>query len=272
MPHRDAFAVALAILSIGSVRLILYPLWRLRELSSFNQSDRYHKLHISYGVTVLINVGVIIVLWTSVHGQFNAGLGRLVALPHVDRMVFWFGALVFCTRSATVVVQHLLLPLRFANQPFEMSVPPADAAQVGSLRTEVEGLWAVVQEVTATVDAKLPTDPNRLSPTPTNTNRFRSNAAADPNATNGETTPLISLFGWQPNNGSIIGNFERVLAFLLVYNQQYSALGFVLTAKSIARMKKLEDEHFAEYYLIGTFCSMTLAFFLGYVGQHLFPT
>ena len=38
-----------------------------------------------------------------------------------------------------------------------------------------------------------------------------------------------------------------------------SMVGFALTAKSIARFKKLDDSSFAEYFLIGTFISFILA-------------
>ncbi len=56
--------------------------------------------------------------------------------------------------------------------------------------------------------------------------------------------------------GRKIGTIERfiMLAFLSV--NQYTAMGFVLTAKSIARYDKItKDEKFAEYYLLGTLVS-----------------
>lgn len=55
--------------------------------------------------------------------------------------------------------------------------------------------------------------------------------------------------------GAIIGTLERYLIFILLYLNQYSAIGLVLTAKSIARYKELENKSFAEYYLIGTLLS-----------------
>ena len=38
-------------------------------------------------------------------------------------------------------------------------------------------------------------------------------------------------------------------------NNQFGLIGFVLTAKSIARFKQMEDKNFAEKYLIGTLTS-----------------
>ena len=45
-----------------------------------------------------------------------------------------------------------------------------------------------------------------------------------------------------------------------MYNQ-FSAMAFVLTAKSVARFKEIEqDKNKAEYYLIGTLLSVVSAF------------
>lgn len=45
----------------------------------------------------------------------------------------------------------------------------------------------------------------------------------------------------------------------LVLNNQLGAIGFVLTAKTIARFKQLEDREFAERYLVGTLLSVAIA-------------
>lgn len=73
----------------------------------------------------------------------------------------------------------------------------------------------------------------------------------------------------QNNNhaGSLIGKLERlIIAFLVMYDG-YGGIGFVLTAKSLARHEKLSDPKFAEDYLVGTLSStaiaMVLAQFLG---------
>lgn len=61
------------------------------------------------------------------------------------------------------------------------------------------------------------------------------------------------------NAGALIGVFERLLILFMLYANQYAAIGFVLTAKSIARYNKIaEDPKFAEYYLLGTLLSSLL--------------
>ena len=59
--------------------------------------------------------------------------------------------------------------------------------------------------------------------------------------------------------GRIIGKLERVVIAILVLCNQIGAIGFVLTAKSIARYRQLEDQAFAEKYLIGTLSSTAIA-------------
>lgn len=59
--------------------------------------------------------------------------------------------------------------------------------------------------------------------------------------------------------GTAIGILERFIVALLTYLGQYEAIAFVIAAKSIARFKRLEDQEFAETYIIGTLSSVLLA-------------
>jgi len=68
------------------------------------------------------------------------------------------------------------------------------------------------------------------------------------------------------NAGGIIGLLERIAILLFLSINQYSAIGLVLTAKSIARYNKIsENKEFAEYYLIGTLLSTVIAVFSYFV-------
>ena len=58
--------------------------------------------------------------------------------------------------------------------------------------------------------------------------------------------------------GNIIGKLERIIIAILLLNNQFGVIGFVLTAKSIARFKQMEDKNFAEKYLIGTLTSFLI--------------
>ncbi len=59
--------------------------------------------------------------------------------------------------------------------------------------------------------------------------------------------------------GRLIGVLERSILFFLILGGQYSALGFVITAKAMARFKSLDDRNFSEYFLLGTLLSVSMA-------------
>lgn len=59
--------------------------------------------------------------------------------------------------------------------------------------------------------------------------------------------------------GAFIGTIERIVVLVFLSVNQYSAIGLILTAKSIARYQKItENKEFAEYYLLGTLLSVLL--------------
>ena len=72
------------------------------------------------------------------------------------------------------------------------------------------------------------------------------------------------LFKRDNNAGRFIGSIERIVMLVLISLGQYSAIGFVLTAKSIARYDRIsKDKEFAEYYLLGTLISTMLVLICG---------
>ncbi|RMF61365.1 MAG: hypothetical protein D6743_13665 [Calditrichaeota bacterium] len=80
---------------------------------------------------------------------------------------------------------------------------------------------------------------------------------------------------WKPaqdevedNLGAFIGTLERILTIILVGLNSFSAVGFVVAMKSIARYERVQKEKaFAEYFLAGTMLSMLLAIVLGLIVQ-----
>jgi hypothetical protein len=65
------------------------------------------------------------------------------------------------------------------------------------------------------------------------------------------------------NRGRVIGLLERVLIYAFVLSGQFGAIGFTLAAKGFTRFKELENRGFAEYVLIGTLLSSTVALAIG---------
>lgn len=66
-------------------------------------------------------------------------------------------------------------------------------------------------------------------------------------------------FKGMKNGGLIIGYMERLFIMSLVSIGQASMIGFVLATKTIVRFKKLDQDRFAEYFIVGTFISYLFA-------------
>lgn len=69
--------------------------------------------------------------------------------------------------------------------------------------------------------------------------------------------------------GLVIGFLERFIILTFVLLNQYSAIAFIFTAKSIARFEELKNRIFAEYYLIGTLSSVSFTIFCGEIIKFL---
>lgn len=73
------------------------------------------------------------------------------------------------------------------------------------------------------------------------------------------------------NAGAIIGAFERIVMFAMMYINVAIAIGIVLTAKTISRYDQIsKDKAFSQYYLIGTLYSMTLAILIFIVTRSIY--
>ncbi|MFS0556762.1 DUF3307 domain-containing protein [Brevibacillus sp. 179-C9.3 HS] len=69
----------------------------------------------------------------------------------------------------------------------------------------------------------------------------------------------------QSSRGTIIGYIERLLVVFLTIYGAYPAIGFIVTAKSFARLKQLDDREWAEYFILGTLTSMFMGLLCGIV-------
>ena len=69
--------------------------------------------------------------------------------------------------------------------------------------------------------------------------------------------------------GELIGKLERLIVAALVLNGAAASIGFVLTAKSVARFKQFDDKDFAERYLVGTLLSVSIALCIVLIGEKM---
>jgi hypothetical protein len=78
-----------------------------------------------------------------------------------------------------------------------------------------------------------------------------------------------------PNAGMYIGILERLFVFCFIVLNQWSALGFLIAAKSIFRFSDLsraKDRKLTEYVIIGTLLSFGMAVLIGLAYQVLLST
>jgi len=68
----------------------------------------------------------------------------------------------------------------------------------------------------------------------------------------------LELDGLQ-NGGRLIGQLERALIFLLIFIGEPAGIGFLVAAKSILRFEEAKKQKLAEYVLIGTLLSFSIA-------------
>jgi hypothetical protein len=67
------------------------------------------------------------------------------------------------------------------------------------------------------------------------------------------------------NGGATIGKLERALIFILIGVGQPAGIGFLVAAKSVLRFEEAKKQPLAEYVLIGTLWSFSLAIAIAYL-------
>ncbi len=79
------------------------------------------------------------------------------------------------------------------------------------------------------------------------------------------TTTVVTRAPSPERVGATIGALERILIVIFILTSNQVAIGFVIAAKTLARFKQLDDRDFAEYYLLGTLASVSVAIVTGLV-------
>jgi hypothetical protein len=81
------------------------------------------------------------------------------------------------------------------------------------------------------------------------------------------STSAPAPLGVSARVGSTIGILERILIVVFVLTGTDVAIGFVVAAKTLARFRLLDDRDFAEYYLLGTLASVSVAIVTALIGR-----
>jgi len=166
----------------------------------------------------------------------SAGTQLLLFL--LDQALHWLSLLVFLPLFPAAVPDPQVLAFYRRFRPVQPVFSPAFPAAFSSLSLE-KSLWIIVIYLAAVFGGAIFT--KRVLAWLTDNHQ-------------GERDRRLS---------SAIGIMERLILITLVAADAISAMGFVLAAKSLARYQELNNREFAEYYLVGTLTSFTLALFAG---------
>ena len=161
------------------------------------------------------------------------------------------------TLGAVVVVSLLLVNVRagalfvatLVNPRASVTGDPP-AAEAAAVRPAAPGWRLRLGPFTGSVDPVAAA----VAPTPTAPGAPHSPPARQPD---GHAPPA--------RIGATIGVLERLLIVAFVLTGSTAAIGFVVAAKTLARFKQLDDRDFAEYYLLGTLASVSVALGSGLV-------
>jgi len=162
------------------------------------------------------------------------------------------------TRAAYYFVLALVTPREVAPvAPVVPSAPePAAAPAAVGGHSAAPGYTVRIGPLVATVEPGI-AGTGSMTASPTTGAASGDEPAAPP-----DPAALSSVPDGAPARiGATIGALERLLIVALVLSGAEAAVGFVIAAKTIARFRQLDDRGFAEYYLLGTLASVSVAIF-----------
>jgi hypothetical protein len=187
--------------------------------------------------------------WSTAAGDLFAGRDLSVVHEVVLWLVVMASLLIANVRAGALFVATLVRPNEFGVELAEGIAVPQGVSQaaVGSAAAPVAPSrrgrsWDVrIGPFAGRVDEESPPDP--------------------PTSPEGEAPRVIVPPPSQV--GATIGVLERLLIVTFMLAGADAAIGFVIAAKTIARFRLLDDRDFAEYYLLGTLGSVSVAFLTG---------
>jgi hypothetical protein len=145
--------------------------------------------------------------------------------------------------ARTALISVVLLDLAIVN----VRAAALFVATLVHPREAVTGRESDAPEIVSGREAGAPNAPARRDA------KARRRATSTPPAASGPRVPSPARIG------ATIGVLERLLIVTFVLTGAQAAIGFVVAAKTLARFKQLDDRQFAEYYLLGTLASVSVA-------------
>jgi len=192
--------------------------------------------------------------------QMHLYLALPISLEQLSAISVVSGILLFVVRGGTYIVRGCLRKTETLPQITIKSATVDDGSSVPNDNQPSSQPATKIVSTTASALAVAPASPTTALST-----------AAQSTAANGDTEHK-SLDLVEINRGRLIGNLERLLLTLVVAGGSYAALGFLVAAKGLIRSEELQERNFAEYFLVGTLCSVLVALCAGLVIRYTLLT
>jgi hypothetical protein len=184
--------------------------------------------------------------------HFNLQMHSYISLPisaeKISAISIVGGILLFVLRGGTYIVRGCLRKTGTLPQVVAIKTTPQDQLS-NHLVVATESPRAESPQTTTTVST-----------------------TTGPSATADDNTEKKNLDLVEMNRGRLIGNLERLLLTLVVAAGSYAALGFLVAAKGLIRSEELQERDFAEYFLVGSLCSVLIALCAGLVIRYALLT
>jgi hypothetical protein len=194
--------------------------------------------------------------WTGAVERIVGSWDRSVVHDATLAVVVFAGLLIANVRGGALLVATLVRPLEAATEMAAPGGAPAPAAQAAPAAP------AAAASSTDPANLAAAAGPDRPRGWSFRIGPFAGRAFADPPPPAADTAVVIGERVTLPppaQVGATIGVIERLLIVTFVLVGADAAIGFVVGAKTIARFRQLDDRDFAEYYLLGTLASVSIA-------------
>jgi hypothetical protein len=181
------------------------------------------------------------------------------------------------TRGAYYFVLALVSPrdIRRVGQPAPGTDPVAatEGQAVAGYTVRVGPLVATVEPSVSAAGGPAAMATASASPALDAAEAVGAGPGPAPAVTNGSNGVALAVpVGAPARIGATIGALERLLIVTFILTGAAAAVGVVIAVKTLARFKQLDDRGFAEYYLLGTLASVSVAIGSAYLALAAFST
>jgi hypothetical protein len=242
--------------------------WTPIPAALFVADQLAHGLVLAVAAAVLLQ-GDLTAPWVDAVRLVSGGLGEPTVRAVGLDTALAVALTIVNVRAASLLIGTLVSPreVTLGRPPLEPGAAQVALAQTAGARPR-EGASAGGPDTAATVSeasadvSKSSAGAAVSSPSPDPADPGPTSAGDGRAGVTGESRPAAAARA-QPAGpariGEAIGVLERLLVVTFVLTGQLAAIGFVVAAKTLARFKQLDDRGFAEYYLLGTLASVSVA-------------